>query len=596
MSPPRKAALAISAPAERFEREQIASGRPVTFVHPLVAAANSGEVPGSERLLAHRRAAQAIAAAGGDAGRIAGHLVQTEPAGDAWTAEMLRTAAGEAAQRGAPEAAARWLARALAALEWGDALWATHQYTSAVAVFDRAIETVRDTDSDLALRIEAHALAAARLDLGTCRAAVERLARYDEDPPASTGGRLIAGVLAVDRALAGRAVKTVVAMTERMLDGGRFPAGRSRPRSRFATNALLWSERFAQSRRLLEEMIAAARAAGSARGAMIGLCWRGHAAHRIGRLGDAASDLATALELASAHSAGGTVVTQAMLAEVLVDQGDLDGASDLLATISIPDELPGYIGFNYLLHARGVVRAAQLQTQAACEDFLACGTRQDAWDAPNPAVIPWRSSAALAAAALGNHDQARELTGRELQLARRFGTPRAVGIALRAHGLVHDGTERIVLLGDAVAALAGSEAVLEHARALIDLGGALRRTGERAAAREPLRDGLKLAVRCGAAPLTERARHELRATGSRPRKHHRTGFEALTPIEHQAAKLAADGLSNPQIAQALFISRKTVEKRLREVYRKLAIHSREQLAEALNTSGIASAAGARSSR
>ncbi|HKE80647.1 MAG TPA: helix-turn-helix transcriptional regulator [Solirubrobacteraceae bacterium] len=81
--------------------------------------------------------------------------------------------------------------------------------------------------------------------------------------------------------------------------------------------------------------------------------------------------------------------------------------------------------------------------------------------------------------------------------------------------------------------------------------------------------------------LAERARSELAATGARPRKPVLTGVDALTPMERQAAGLAAKGMTNPQIAQALFISRKTVEKRLSDAYRKLAIRSRDELGAAL---------------
>jgi len=489
---------------------------------------------------------------------------------------------------GAFEAAPEPRAKALAALDWGDAVWSTHRYRDAVAVFDRAADAVRDSDTELALRIEAHALAAARLDLNTCRLASSRLARFGERPPETPGGRLIAGVLAIDRALAAAPAAEVAALAESMLDGIRIPGGQIAAQiPLFAANALLWSERFDGACRLLEQMIAAARAAGSARGAMIGLCWRGHAAHRRGDLDGALSDLATALELAATHSSGGTVATQAMLAEALVDKGEVTAAADTLAAIEVPAELPSYIGWNYFLHARGVVRAAQLRPDAAREDFLACGIRQEAWGAPNPSVIPWRSSAAVASLSIGDRAGARELAERDLELARRFGAPRSIGIALRTLGLAATGTEQISLLRESVTVLERSEGRVEHARALSDLGGALRRSGRRADARKPLRDALELATRSGAEPLAERAGDELRATGSRPRKQLRSGAEALTPVERQAATLAADGLSNPQIAQALFISRKTVEKRLSEAYRRLDIHSREELAGALGAGDTA---------
>jgi DNA-binding CsgD family transcriptional regulator len=623
---------------DALEREQIAGGRPVRFIHPLVGAAIYGEVPPATRALEHARAARVLAAAGADAGRIANHLLHAEPAGDGWVVRALREAARDATRDGAPEAAVPWLARALeeppaaderalvlhelgaaelmagpaasesvesraephladavqsaadprakalAALDWGDALWASHRYVEAVQAFDRGIKAVGDTDSELALRIEAHAAAAARLDLGTCGLVSRRLERFDHGPPATPAGRLIAGVLAIDRALAGEPAQGVTALAERMLEHGHLPGGHAGAQiPLFAINALLWSDRLDDSRRLLDEMIAAARAAGSVRGVIIALCWRGEAAHRCGALAEAASDLATAVELATEHGSGGTAVTHALLAEVLVERGDVDGAAQALAPVVLPDDLPGYVGWNYVLHARGAMHAAQLDFPRALEDFLACGTRQERWGAHNPAVIAWRSQAALAHLALGDHAQAQQLAGEELRLTRQFGAPRAIGIALRARGLVERGERQITLLRQAASVLEGSPARLEHARALADLGGALRRSNQRAAAREPLREALELASRCGATPLAERARRELLATGARPRKPILAGRDALTPIERQAATMAAQGMSNPQIAQALFISRKTVEKRLSDVYRKLHVPSRNELAAALAT-------------
>jgi len=115
------------------------------------------------------------------------------------------------------------------------------------------------------------------------------------------------------------------------------------------------------------------------------------------------------------------------------------------------------------------------------------------------------------------------------------------------------------LLQDAVEHLARSPARLEHTRALIDHGAALRRRGDRTAARDPLRHGLDLAAARGAHPLAENARHELAATGIRIRRDAQTGIAALTASERRIIEHAAPGATNPQIAQALFITVKTVE-------------------------------------
>jgi DNA-binding NarL/FixJ family response regulator len=137
------------------------------------------------------------------------------------------------------------------------------------------------------------------------------------------------------------------------------------------------------------------------------------------------------------------------------------------------------------------------------------------------------------------------------------------------------------LLRESVAALEGSPALLERAHSLAELGAALRRSGERAAARDPLAGALEIAARCGARPLAARARDELRAAGARPRRPWRTGVEALTPSEVRVARLAADGQTNRQIALELYVTLKAVEGHLAHVYAKLGIEGRGQLARAL---------------
>jgi DNA-binding CsgD family transcriptional regulator len=137
------------------------------------------------------------------------------------------------------------------------------------------------------------------------------------------------------------------------------------------------------------------------------------------------------------------------------------------------------------------------------------------------------------------------------------------------------------LAREAVDVLAGSDLRLSHARALIDLGAALRRSGHRRDAREPLREGLDLANRCGSVLETDRAMDELRATGSRPRRPQVRGVDALSAQERRIAAMAADGLGNREIAEALFLTRRTVEMHLTGAYRKLGVSGRGDLEPAL---------------
>jgi DNA-binding CsgD family transcriptional regulator len=135
-----------------------------------------------------------------------------------------------------------------------------------------------------------------------------------------------------------------------------------------------------------------------------------------------------------------------------------------------------------------------------------------------------------------------------------------------------------------VSVLEGSAARLEHARALVDLGAMQRRSGRRTAAADRLRAGMDLAHRCGATALVEAAAAELRLAGARPRRIDVTGRGSLTPSERRVTDLATEGLSNKEIAQALFVTLRTVEMHLSNAYRKLGISSRDQLPTALSTS------------
>lgn len=178
--------------------------------------------------------------------------------------------------------------------------------------------------------------------------------------------------------------------------------------------------------------------------------------------------------------------------------------------------------------------------------------------------------------ALGDTPEARRLAADELERARHCGAPRALGIALCAAG-----RDDVGLLREAVAVLEGSR--LELARALAQLGVALRQSGLRLEAREPLRRALDLAHRCGATALEDHALTELRAAGARPRRRLASGAGALTPSERRIAELAAAGHQNREIADALYLALTTVEYHLRHSYRKLGIASRAGLVAALET-------------
>ena len=210
------------------------------------------------------------------------------------------------------------------------------------------------------------------------------------------------------------------------------------------------------------------------------------------------------------------------------------------------------------------------------------GERLTALGVFNPSHSAWRSKAALLLQGSGDGRAALELVGEEVERARRWRAPRPLGAALRAAGLIEGGADGLELLRESVEVLSSSPALLERARSLTELGAALRRGNRRAEAREPLAEGLELAGRCGAAPLVEQAHAELLATGARPRRLVRTGLDSLTPSERRVARMAAGGATNREIAEALFVTPKTVEMHLSHAYRKLDIQGRSQLASVMD--------------
>jgi DNA-binding CsgD family transcriptional regulator len=230
------------------------------------------------------------------------------------------------------------------------------------------------------------------------------------------------------------------------------------------------------------------------------------------------------------------------------------------------------------------VRLAQHRPEEALADALATGRLVEETFAQTHArgFLDWRGIAALAAHATGDHARARAMCDAEVDLARASGRRREIGAILRVAAAIADGESRIPLLQEAVATLQQSESVLELLRAQVDLGGALRRAGRRQEARGPLEQALDVASRRGARALAGRASEELLATGARPRRTALRGVESLTPSELRVARLAAEGLRNREIAEALFVTVKTVDYHLRHVYQKLG-GSREQLAAILAT-------------
>ncbi|KZB83111.1 helix-turn-helix transcriptional regulator [Amycolatopsis regifaucium] len=266
-----------------------------------------------------------------------------------------------------------------------------------------------------------------------------------------------------------------------------------------------------------------------------------------------------------------TEVAVAWAIEALVDLGDLDRADDLMRTHGLSGTLDGVIDRAEVLAARGRLKRAIGQPESAFEDFIACGRELADWGVTNPAVIPWRSRAALCAAATGRGTLALALAEEELTQARRWGTARVIGTALRAVGLVSTAGRDIELLKKAAGLLARSGARNTLMEAQYELAVKLKLEGRHDAARTALLDSRETAIAIGNRAWEVRADDAIRrwtAAGVTSK---------LSSKEREVANLAQTGLSNEEIAKSLRLAISTVEFHLSNTYRKLAISGRSEL-------------------
>ncbi|GAA4524885.1 LuxR C-terminal-related transcriptional regulator [Amycolatopsis samaneae] len=233
------------------------------------------------------------------------------------------------------------------------------------------------------------------------------------------------------------------------------------------------------------------------------------------------------------------------------------------------------------LDVRGRIRLARGDLRGA----LAC-FEQGAQPADRPAGSLTEPLRVEVLAALGERDRAVELAERELAAARRWRTPRAHGVAVRSAGIAAGGARGVELLEEAAGVLAGSPARLELARTEFLLARALLAAGDREGARKYARRALNLGTSCGAVALAADAKAVLKAAGGRARSIPSTELsgmrtEILTATECRVAELAVRGRRNNEIAETLFVSPRTVEFHLRNIYRKLGVADRKDLAARL---------------
>jgi len=603
--------------------------RPLEFAHALVRDAVLSGLTAGERARLHAEAARILGDAGAAPEAIAVHLLHAEPRGDEAVAGVLAEAGRRALASGALSEAAALLERAvaepppagarsalvldlaraehglgrldsldrvLAAYEAGldevdrahaalGLMWATgpggRDPHRVVAVVGEALRGVAGRHRELELRLEAARLMASFLVTGLLAQALGEAERFADLPGRTAGECEVLLHVAVHRFLLGRPAAEVAEPVERAVADAKLVAaiGPDSAWSPLAIGQLFKTDRLDAARRTVAIALAEARRRGSAPGFAGASAWRGWIALRAGAAAEAEADARTAYD---AHS-GMTwqhLFSSCCLIDVLVERGELAEAQAILAAAGGEDPTASDRGGELLLSTRSNLRAAQGDLGGALADQLEARRLQGDALGPDPDFDGWLRIARLHHATGDEHTAAREAQS-ALTWARTWGTPGYIGQALTVSGLILGGEEGLARLHEAVEHLERSPARRELARSLVELGTALRRRGERRAAREPLRRALDLASAGGLVATAERARDELRVTGAKVHRPESSGLESLTPSERRIVQLATDGASNPEIAQALFVTVKTVEMHLGNAYRKLGIHSRQQLATLL---------------
>ena len=600
---------------------------PVEFFHPVVRTAIYEALDSAAKSDAHRRAAEILVGAGSLPEQAAAHLLLTTGGNDEFTVSTLRAAATRSLAQGAPDVAAGYLTRALegaagaergevlidlglaerwfdpnraadhlsaglallddtvrraeVALELGNELFYANRLEEAIAVYTRAYDEVDAAVSpDLHEWLEAEVAATTWWDADHYPIAARLMEAFDEQSlHGGFGSDLLLAYRAFYLCRQARDREAAVTAARGALASGTL-AAQGALGFHCAAFALFSAGLYEEAIAAYDGALAVARERGDSVRAPAILSFRGRALTLAGNLEAALADLNETLIAQS--SAAAVPYAIAFWASALLDRGKFDEAAAVIAGPGLPEDLPVLVHLFFFQLARGRLAVMTDAPDRGVEDLLELGRRTQLVPFDNPADFPWRRYAVEGLLRLGRTEEAVALAREELEIAQRWGASPTVAACLRTLGNALGGDEGEALLRQAVGIAADSPARVQHARALVDLGAALRRGNKRAEARERLREGAALAYRAGTAALVERANEELAATGARPRKEILGGIYSLTASERRVAELAAQDKSNKEIAQALFVTVKTVEVHLSSVYRKLAINSRRQLAAALS--------------
>lgn len=599
------------------------------LAQPLLRTAVLALTPQAVRERAHGAAARALAARNAPLPAVGEHLLHTPPAGDPWAESVLRGAARQAVTEGRADRSVLLLRRALreqapatreydllaelgaaalaagspealaylrqalekapspatrvaTGLHYAHALAREHRHPAALSLLGELAAALPGGDERLRTRLDA---VTALLSLGQVetRAGARALvhSRYPARSAAGPDATLLRALrLVVDRDN-GATASTLVRQVGSMLRITQFPVDglTGLPSVHLVVCVLAATGRLSEARGLLLDTLPHSTDLRAAEHQPDSVALHAMLSYGLGRLDEAERQARAVLALrARGWPPGmGVAVASSVLGHVLLDRGETEAAERVLRDGVPPGKLPGHLLFSPTLEARARLCAESGRLDEALEVWRHARRLTSDGRLGLRVTGGWHH-VALALIVAGREDEAAPVLRLETETAQEFGAAVPLALAHRVNGALRGGSRGVEELQRAVTLLQSAEQPLELAAALVQLGSAERRSGQRAAARRSLCRGREIARERGAAVLADLADTELRVLGSRGV---RGGNDRLTPSERRVAELASTGLSNREIARGLYVSVKTVEWHLSHVYRKLGVRSRRELAPAL---------------
>ncbi|GAA1859203.1 LuxR family transcriptional regulator [Asanoa iriomotensis] len=602
------------------------NGLQAKFRHPLVRSAAYRAASTLERRAAHRALAEATDAET-DPDRQAWHRAEAAAEPDDAVAAELERSAGRAQARGGPAAAAAFLQRA-AALTADPGHMGRRALAAAAAEvrtggFDAALELLATAETaPLSEQQEAHAdLVRARLAFVTNRgndapplllAAARRLAGVDPALSRATYLEALSAAVFAGRMAAPEGDVRAVARAAHAAPPADLPAVGD---LLLAGTALTYHRGYAAGLPVLREGLAALRARPPGADQLDFMWMAVTSSLRV--FDDDAWDALSARYLALAREAG--VLSHLPLAltaraYLLLFSGNLAGAASLTDELTAITEATGGSLAPY-----GALGLAAFRGDADTGAALLAETRDDVtrrgegvgltfaeWAyallhnslgdypralaaarratayAADPGALIWPAPELVESAVrCGQPAVAQDVFGLMSGMRTACGTDWALGIQSRSQALLSEGAEAEQNYRAAIDHLGRTRMRVDLARAHLLYGEWLRRERRRTDARERLRTAYDLFAGIGATAFAARAERELNAAGGRTHPRSTSGEQHLTTQEAQIARMAGEGLSNPEIATRLFISARTVQYHLRKVFTKLGITSRTQLPRVL---------------